>query len=191
MNPNAASLVLAAACGAAAGALSVWVLTPAEPPPQTAVVAMDEVVAELRGLRRELLTRPGPEAAPAVARRPDPAAPSQETELIAVLADQVARLAASIQRMPGAPAMELVDRRNPADWATLRRLHDELQTDEGATKRRLALKTIDEVLARYGMPDEVSGSKGRIYCGYSRGEESVSFVFQGGRLMWFETSFAQ
>jgi hypothetical protein len=170
-----------------------------QPAAAAAGTGIDEVLRELAELQRRLDERlAGPERA--VAASDEAEIPTREPvgtqvpelERLASLIERLATVLAQ-QRAVGGPAP--VPRDLPVNHAALTTLHALARQDRDAARRSTMLLTAEELLARFGLPDEVGGSgdNGVFWNYFNLGPDGVRkggtcFVLKEGRVLWHEIS---
>lgn len=196
----ATALLVALPCSVLASLLTLLVVQREKPAvPQPAPGEVGEVLRELAELQRRVDERlAGLERSAAAT---DSAAPPPREQVhasppdIERLASLVERLTAVLAQQPVAGALAPVPRHLPVNHAALAELHALAQRDREAARRSTMLLTAEELLARYGLPDEV-GSNGEHgiywkYCQFGPEDErkgGTFFYLKEGRVVWHDIS---
>lgn len=195
----ATSLLVAVPCSVLASLLTILVMQRELPAPAQAEEGTREVLRELADLQRRMDARlagleqaVAAQDAAAVPVREQVGAPPPGIDRLASLIERLTSVLAQ-QRAMGGPAPVLRDR--PVNHAALAELHMLAKRDYGAARRATMLLTEEELLTRYGLPDEVSSHEGHdvSWNYYHYGTDGkrnggTCFNLKEGRVLWHEIS---
>lgn len=197
------ALLVALPCSVLACMVTILILQREQPASaQPAHAEIGEALRELAELQRRIDARlagleraAAASDAAAIPAREQVHAPAPDIERLASLVERLTTVLAQPRVVGG---LAPVPRDLPVNHAALAELHALAKRDHDAARRSTMLLTAEELLARFGLPDEVGGNGDNgVYWNYFHfgpdGERKggTCFVLRDGRVTWHEISIPE